>query len=90
MTTTLDKAMLERLRKPIVRTWEQIAPDVEDGFRYSRQRLSNSAAMESTVDANRLDIMGNDREADRLVSALCREHGYGKVHGWLCRNIKLV
>lgn len=90
MTAQLDKATLERLGPVIRSTWEQIAPDVEDGFSHSRQRLTNSAAIETTIDANRLELMGNDREADRLVSTLCREHGYGKVHGWLCRNIKLV
>ena len=79
----LDQAVVAVLRGPINNVWQQIASDLFE----CDPDLDNEGAVESCIDANRLLLNGNNKEADDLVHTLCKEHGYDKV---LSKNIQLV
>ena len=81
----LDKNVVSKLSQPMWRTWNEIASDVEA----CGGRMSNGVAVESCIDADRLLYNGHSKDASDLITALCKEHGYMKVHRFLCRNFKL-
>ena len=86
----LDQAVVDRLRTPLMRTWNDIGYEVMELAESEGGPLSNAEAIECCIDANHLYYSGSDKIADQMVSALCKEHGYTKVHTFLCKNIRLV
>jgi len=86
----LDTAIIERLRRPIMTTWNSIAPDLMQGMEDIEEVMDNESAIETCIDADRLILCGNDRVADQLVSQLVDEHGYGTVLAFLGQNFRLV
>jgi hypothetical protein len=86
----LDNAIIERLRYPILDTWYNIASDLMSAAEAMGDELDNDAAIEGCIDANRLLLVGNDAEADKLVTTLCIEHGYGVVLRFLSQNFRLA
>ena len=82
----LDKAFIERLRTPMWRTWNAIGHDIMQCMEECDENLDNEMAIESCIDANRLLLNGNDKEADDLVHAACAEHGYSAVLNFLCKH----
>jgi len=86
----LDNALIERLRTPMWQVWNSIGWDIIECMKQCRQTLTNEQAIESCIDANNLWLNGNDREADELVLAVCKEHGYIETLKFLCQHFKYV
>ena len=86
MTTELNADLINRLRPAIWATWEQIAADAADAFLIN----TNEGAVELCIDANRLALNGDDPEADALVTAAVRRHGYLPVLHFLSARIDLI
>lgn len=74
----LDTSVVEQLKRPIYKTWDQIAPDVG--------RVTEKEAMELCLDAGRLQDAG----AEKLVHDLCAAHGYKAVLKFLSKRIPLL
>lgn len=85
----LDKTVLDILSGPILVTWNEVGSDTEQCCQECGDRLTNAIAMETCLDANRLDSCGRSPEADKLVGELFAEHGYDKVFKFLCKNVRL-
>ena len=87
----LDQTVVDRLRTPLMRTWGELAYELNElAQQDGAGPLSNAEAIECCIDANHLYYNGQDKEADELVTALCKEHGYPKVHKFLCKNFRLA
>lgn len=84
-TTIID---VELLRGPIMVVWNAVAGDLEE-----LGRVTNTAAVECCIDANRMTYFGHKNEAVAAEAELTRaisEHGYAKVIRALSRAIKLT
>lgn len=79
----LNEAVVARLARPMAQVWDQISMEIGDEIE------NNSEAVELVIDANRLDLLGNDREADDLVRALIEAHGYEAVLAYLGAHVVL-
>ncbi len=90
MATVLNKALADKLHGPIMRVWNYIGYESMQLAQECGERMTNAAAMEGCIDANRLSGCANDPVSDQLVSDLIDEHGYDKVSKFLCKHIKLV
>ena len=88
--TALDADIVERFRRPITTTWNNIAPDLMAGYEGCGEEMDNDAAIEGCIDANQLWLSGGDREADQLISQLSQEHGYITVLKFLSQHFCLV
>ena len=90
MATKLDKALADKLSKPIWRVWNYIGDESMQLAQECGERMTNAAAMEGCTDANRLTSCAQDPASDKLVTDLIQEHGYAAVQKFLCKHIKLV
>lgn len=81
----LNKAFIDRVKTPIIHVWNIIGADALD----CEDDMSNETAVEFCIDANRLDSIANDGEADQMIVDQCRIHGYTKVLRYLAKNISL-
>ena len=86
----LDERIVERLRKPILKVWNQVAPDLMRDAETMGERIDNESAIECCIDADRLRYEGNDRAADDFFNMICTEHGYPAVLTFLSKKIRLV
>lgn len=84
----LDNIFLEAVRAPIVTVWGTIGYDIIECCESMGEGCDNEQAIESCIDANYL-TMYTSKEADVLVSEMCKEHGYDKVLKFLAKNIRL-
>lgn len=82
----LDAAFIKRLQTPMWATWNAIGYDIMQCTEDCGEILDNEMAVEACIDADRLWLNGNDREADDLVRAACVEHGYDKTLKFLCQH----
>jgi hypothetical protein len=82
----LNKAVIERLSSPMLRTWNAIGYDIYQSYADMGEELDNEDAIESCIDANRIDTYGEDPKAGKLVSALITAHGYPKVLKFLSKH----
>lgn len=88
---TLNKAFITRVAQPIYTVWNAIGADVYDAVgACGEEDLDNAGAIECCIDADRLHIHGNDKEANMLIREQCRIHGYTKVLKYLSKHIHLV
>jgi hypothetical protein len=82
----LDKAFIDRLRNPMWITWNAIGHDIIQCMEECGEVLDNEMAIEACIDANRLMLNGNDKEADDLVRNACVEHGYSETLKFLSKH----
>jgi hypothetical protein len=80
----------KQLVEPVLRVWNAIGYDVEEGMQACGEELDNEVAIESCLDADRLLLTGEDAEAHALCRALCREHGFGVVVRELAKHVTLA
>jgi hypothetical protein len=76
----------ELLRGPVLVVWNAIGNDLGD------ERISNTAAVECCIDADRLSQFAGEagRKADAELTRAIEAHGYAKVLRALARAIRLV
>jgi hypothetical protein len=86
----LDQRIVERLRRPILKVWNQVSPDLMRDAETMGERIDNESAVECCVDADRLRYEGSDRAAADFFDMICTEHGYPKVLTFLSKHIRLV
>jgi len=89
------KAILDALNGPIHSTWQMIGHDVSQCAQEMRERVTNAGAIESCIDANRLqDYGGSTKEkrdaAEKALNACIDKHGLDAVMRYLTRHIHLV
>jgi hypothetical protein len=91
-TQPLDHAFLAIVRPAIMSTWNYIGSDSEQLAHECGERLTNEAALEGCIDANRLASFAgeNGKRADVLVTNAIDVHGYQKVMAYLKRHVRLV
>ncbi len=82
----LDQDIINRLERPIRKTWDYIGPDALEAF----GDTNNEGAIELCLDANRLVTAAEDPNAELLVLHLIDEHGYTEVLKFLAKHIDLV
>lgn len=80
---TLNNAVAEQLKTPIIMTWNNIAADAMEFV------TSNEEALEMVLDANRMAMFGYT-EADAIISDLVREYSFGEIVEFLSARIRLV
>lgn len=86
----LDQEFVKKVAAAINRTWETIGSDLEACCAEMGEALDNAGALESCLDADRVDAYGGSKDASVAIAAAIKEHGYGKVHKFLVKNIRLV
>jgi hypothetical protein len=86
----LDNEFLKLVHAPIEHVWQQIGSDVFASLREAgeSQDLTNREAIETAIDANYLTYNG-EQEADELIGAMVKEHGYDPVVNFLVKHISL-
>jgi hypothetical protein len=80
----------KQLVEPVLRVWDAIGYDVEEGMQACGEELDNEVAIESCLDADRLLLTGNNAEAHALCRNLCREHGFNQVVRDLAKQVVLA
>lgn len=80
----LNQEFVNRVRQPITCVWNSIAADVHDD-----EDINNENVIEWCIDADHLELIGGDKEANDLVREQCKVHGYTRVLKYLARNIIL-
>lgn len=83
------------LRRAVFAVWSIIGNDVEQAAISCGEGLDNESAVESCIDADRLEMYGSSRgsEGKRLsktLDKLIEEHGYDRVLRALNRECRLV
>jgi hypothetical protein len=76
------------LVRGISRTWSAIGGDMAACCAEMGERLTNSGAMESVLDADRL--LAYDPEAHRELEELMKNHSFNAVSRAICRKVRLV
>lgn len=84
----LDDTFLKQVEPAMQEVWQQIAYDAIDASQAMGDRVTNAAAIEMTLDADRLSSFGHEATA-KLIDAAIEEHGYVKVERFLRRNVHL-
>ena len=74
--------VIDRVRKPILKTWSYIADD--------SGAQSNEDAMELCIDAGRIVMETGDKEANDMIGKLCNDLGYSTAIKLLSDNIRLI
>lgn len=80
----LNQAFVERVRQPIHRVWNSIAADMMDD-----EDIDNENVIEWCIDADHLELIAYDKEANDLVREQCKIHGYTRVLKFLSKHISL-
>ena len=78
----LNNDFLKQVEPAILAGWDYINADIPG-------EADNHEAIETTIDANRLTMIGY-KDADQLIMQAVKEHGYSKVMKFLVKNIPLV
>lgn len=78
----LNNDFLKQVGPAIINGWNYIAADMPED-------TDNHEAIETTIDANRLAMIGY-KDADQLIMQAVKEHGYSKVMKFLVKNLPLV
>ena len=86
----LDGAFVSAVRNPILRTWEVIGPDVLEIEQVTGDKTTPAMAVETVLDAGRIDVYGEDWDASRLIDRAIADHGWVKVCRFLGKAIPLV
>jgi hypothetical protein len=86
----LDERVILRLKRPILKVWNQLGPDVLRDSEMIGEPIDNESAIECCIDAERLRYDARDRMADDFFNMLCTEHGYPAVQRFLAQHIRLV
>ena len=80
----LNQAFVTRVRQPITRVWNSIAADMMDD-----EDIDNENVIEWCIDADHLELIAEDKEANDLVREQCKIHGYTRVLKFLSKHISL-
>lgn len=89
----LDDKFVGAVSGPINSCWQSIGHDVEQGCRDMKEKLTNTMALESCLDADRLlTYPGGERgkAAEELLQRAYDGHGYDVVFKYLNRCIRLA
>lgn len=91
-TTTAPITIPAELLGAINQTWGAVASDLYEAAAEAGDRITNEAAIECCIDANRLAMYGgkNGKAMDELVTKLIKEHGYNVVMKQLKKELKLA
>lgn len=88
---------MEIMRGPILTVWNAIAGDLDTSVRDAGERLTNIAAVECCIDADRLTFFAHKgkkderaRAAEAELDRAIKAHGYDKVLRTLARHLSLV
>lgn len=86
------KALVAKLRGPVVQTWEVVAGDCYEVASECGEKLTNAMAVETCLDANRMAMYGGEagKEADKLLDQACRAGHYTQIFRAICRELKLA
>lgn len=74
----------------IVQVWNAIAYDLDEAAATCGERVTNTAAVEACIDADRLVTFARDAAAEAEVQRAIAAVGYPAVLRKLAREIKLV
>ena len=86
----LDQQFIQAVRPAIMQVWNYIGADSYACAQECGERLTNEAALEGCIDADRIATLCKKPEVDALIGEAIKEHGYGKVMASLKRNIRLT
>jgi hypothetical protein len=82
---TLNQEFIGKVKPAILRVWNSVAADLCD----DDDEMSNQLAIEYCIDADRLWLCGEDKDANDLVREQCKIHGHTRVLKFLSRNISI-
>ncbi len=91
MPKKVPESLLDVVRKPILRTWDNIAADG-----YELCEGDNECAIELCIDANRLTSFAHGKEleeakaADKVLDDVMKDCDYKKVLKFLSKRIQLL
>ena len=83
------KDALPILRPAIIQCWSQIGYDVLQCAEECGESVDNQEAIESCLDADRLLLVCNNREAYDLYKTVVAKHGWGKTVSFFTKHIQL-
>ena len=89
MASMLTPEFINLVNNPINNVWQTIGSDLYAVVEECGDTLGNEEAIECCIDANRLTMYGH-KDAENAIDNAVKQHGYGKVHKYLCKNIKLA
>ena len=81
----LNQAFVVRVKTPIRHVWNSIAADMMDD-----EDIDNESCIEWCIDADHLELIAHDKEANDLVREQCKIHGYTRVLKFLAKNIQVL
>jgi len=93
VTVDVSSSKFIDLKAAVQQCWIYIGSDTEACAQECGERLTNSAAVEGCLDADRLLMYpGGDlgKRANDYVKEVCSAGGYSALHRALCQRIKLV
>lgn len=85
----LDQAFADRMHNAIYNVWQQIGSDTISAAAECEESVSNAAALETCIDADRMSTFGHPQEDADLGKAI-ELYGYKAVMALLKKRIKLM
>lgn len=80
----------QELAAAIECTWQTIGYDMQECCELTNEPLSNEAAVEGCIDADRLGEFGGMPGADKTLDGYIDTYGYAAVLKFLSKHIPLV
>lgn len=81
---------VSKVHGAIAQVWNSIGYDINDAAATCGERVTNTAAVEACIDADRLVAFARDAAAEAEVQRAIAAVGYPAVLRKLAREIKLV
>ena len=78
---------VDKLKDALNTSWQYVAQDLDDEYYNS---CTNRDAIEIAIDADRLLMLGNDKEAHAYLRECIVKHGYGPVLDFLGENVQVL
>lgn len=85
VSCTLNKEFADKMRAPIRQVWNAIAADLCD----MEEEMDNETAIECCLDADRITMFTDDKEAMPAFREQVKVHGYTRVLKFLSKHIRL-
>ena len=78
---------VDKLKDALNTSWQYVAQDLSDE---DYESYTNIDAIEIAIDADRLLLLGNDKEAHSYLRECILAHGYGAVIKFLGENVQVL
>lgn len=85
----LDQSFLDQVSGAVHGTWGEIGSDTLQCARENKERINNTMAIQTVLDANYMSTNGFEVE-EKLIDEAIKEHKYPKVEKFLASKIKLI